>query len=437
MHMKETTKSPPKRKTRLLLEDRCTIETLLNEGKSIRYIASCLGKSPSTVLREIQNHTQVKKPKKTNCINRKDCSLMHVCGSKSCNKQCKYCIRCKEYCSDYIEGFCDKLSESPYLCNHCNKKGLCNYEQKIYKASIADREYRDVLINRRAGFDLTNGELTDINELVSPLIKKGLSVYHVKQTLGSELRVSESTLRRLIAGCELDARNIDLREQVKRKPRKKQRKPNERISPEKDGHKYQDYLEFMKHNDANVVQMDCVEGKQEENATLLTLHFPTFHMQLAFIMDAHTSACVIQTLDKVEEAIGPKLFSQIFSVILTDNGHEFMDIQSMERSLYGGNRTKIFFCEPNRSDEKGSCENNHKLIRYVIPKGSSLESYNQSDISLMMNHINSYKRKTLYGKSPYDVAMQILPEDFFIFLGLEAIPSDQILLHKSLLKHPR
>ena len=41
----------------------------------------------------------------------------------------------------------------------------------------------------------------------------------------------------------------------------------------------------------------------------------------------------------------------------------------MERSIYGGNRCKIFFCDPNRSDSKGSCENNHRMIRYVIPKG--------------------------------------------------------------------
>lgn len=434
--MKKTDESPPKRRTRLTLEDRCTIETLLNEHKSIRYIASCLNKSPSTILREIQNHTQIIKSRSVSCINRRDCNHMLLCKGSSCRKQCKYCIRCKELCPDYVEALCDKLSEPPYLCNGCNKVKVCNFEKKTYKAKTANQEYRDILVERRAGFDLTNGEITDINNKVSPLLKNGLSVYHIKQTLGNNIPVSESTLRRMIAGSELDARNIDLREQVKRKPRKKPHTLHkEREIRAKDGHRYQDYLKFTASNEITAVQMDCVEGKQDEDATLLTLHFPVFHMQLAFIMNEHTSACVVSTLDKIEEAIGPDLFTQIFAVILTDNGHEFMDIDSMERSIYGGKRTKVFFCEPNRSDEKGSCENNHKLIRYIIPKGSSLEPFSQLDINLMMNHINSYKRKTLYGKSPYDIAMQILPEDFFILLGLEAIPPEQIELKKSLLCH--
>ena len=50
-------------------------------------------------------------------------------------------------------------------------------------------------------------------------------------------------------------------------------------------------------------------------------------------------------------------------LIVTDNGHEFMDIPSMERSCFSGQRTKIFFCEPNRSDQKGSCENNRNAFR--------------------------------------------------------------------------
>ncbi len=105
----------------------------------------------------------------------------------------------------------------------------------------------------------------------------------------------------------------------------------------------------------------------------------------------------------------------------------------MERSLYGGKRTQIFFCEPNRSDEKGSCENNHKFIRYVIPKGTNMDPYNQMQISIMMNHINSYCRESLFGKCPYDMAMAVMPEDFFTLLGLEKIPADEVLLRPSLI----
>ncbi len=126
----------------------------------------------------------------------------------------------------------------------------------------------------------------------------------------------------------------------------------------------------------------------------------------------------------------------MFPLILTDNGHEFADIDGMERSISGGKRTMIFFCEPNRSDEKSSCENNHKYIRYVIPKGTSLEPFMQQDISLMMNHVNSFRRRSIGGKCPYELAQIFLPEDFFLLLGLTQIPDDEVNLTPSLLtKH--
>ena len=73
------------------------------------------------------------------------------------------------------------------------------------------------------------------------------------------------------------------------------------------------------------------------------------------------------------------------------------------------------------------------MIRYVIPKGSSLEPYTQADITLMMNHINSYKRKALFGKSALDLAKSVLPNDFFILLGIEEKPPEEIILRPALI----
>ena len=308
-------------------------------------------------------------------------------------------------------------------------------ERYRYKTKTAESRYRELLVERRSGFDVTLGELEHINSLVSPRLKNGQSPYHIKQTLQDELPVSESTLRRMIDSCELDARNIDLRNKVKRKQWNHRNLHNETgMKMSKPGHLYKDYLAYIAENDCSIVEMDCVEGKQDENATLLTLHFKDFKMQLAFIMDQHTAENVVTVLDMLEETLETELFRMMFPVILTDNGHEFSDILAMERSIYGGQRTKVFFCEPNRSDEKGHCENNHKYIRYIIPKGTSLEPYSQRDISLMMNHVNSLKRKSLFGRSPYEAAMNVLPEDFFTLLGLEQIPPEQLILHPKLLK---
>ena len=117
-------------------------------------------------------------------------------------------------------------------------------------------------------------------------------------------------------------------------------------------------------------------------------------------------------------------------MILTDNGSEFADVANIERSALNPKlkRTHVFYCDPNRSDEKASCENNHRLIRDVMPKSTSLVPYTQVDVSLMMNHINSYCRKKSFGKCAYDLAMDVFPKEFFDLLGLYKIPANEVLL---------
>lgn len=421
------------------LEERILIEDRLNHGKTIRSIAKELDKSPSTILREIRKHSTNVRTSKNDCLNYTHCNYKGLCGNPDCkNKLCRRCsIPCNKFCSDYVKAYCDKLYATPYICNGCRNYNLCHYDKTVYIANQAEKNYRQTLVSARSGFDVTDAEFDTINTLASPMIKNGLSPYHVKQTYGEKLPISESTLRRMIDKNALDARNIDLREKVKRRPRQTTRNNsrNKTLSVQKVGHFYADYQKYILEHDVIVVEMDSVEGKKGEGPALLTLTFKSLSMQLAFIMEQHSSECVVQTLDKIEVSLGAELFANIFQVILTDNGHEFADVVGMETSCINGQRrTHIYFCEPNRSDQKGSCENHHKMIRYVIPKGSSLLPYNQADISLMTNHINSYKRKALFGKSAYDVAMSVLPQDFFWLLGLEVIPAEEILLKPSLIR---
>lgn len=423
----------------LTLEERVLIEDRLNHGQSVRSIAKELNKSPSTILREIRNHSFTVSSQKNDCLNLKFCNYKGLCGNTDCKRKlCKSCIiPCRKFCPDYAKAYCDKLSTAPYICNTCSQINLCRYDKTIYRANQAEAGYRETLTSARSGFDVTEKQMKTINTLASPLIKKGLSPYHVKQTYGDRLPVSESTLRRMIDREELDVRNIDLHDKVKRRPRQTTRNNsrNRTLSVSKIGHFYADYLRYMMENDVMVVEMDCVEGKKGETPALLTLTFKSLSMQLAFIMEQQSSECVVRTLDKIEVSLGKELFSNVFRILLTDNGSEFTDISGMETSCVDGSRrTAIYFCEPNRSDQKGSCENHHKMIRYVIPKGTSLLPYMQSDISLMMNHINSYKRKALFGRCAYEMAMAVLPEDFFILLGLELIPAEEILLKPSLIK---
>ena len=427
--------------THLTYEERLIIADRLKNSISIKSIALELSRSTSTISREIKGHTVFKKAKKPVCVNYRDCTVSHLC--KDCTsiykKSCRKCGACIYKCPDYKPYQCDKLAKSPYVCNSCNKISICSAERRIYDPKYAQNKYKRVLSENRSGFDLSEEELNSLDEIIKPLIKKGQSPYHILQANPGAINVSESTLRRIINSQQISVRNIDLRVQVKRKARKHRHNMKEQlmINKSKQGHLWKDFIEYTTANpDAMFVEMDTVEGLKDENAVLLTLHFPVYHMQLAIIIENQTSVDVVSALDMIEEVLGTELFTQMFPVLLTDNGKEFSDVKGMETSIDGKTkRTTVFFCEPNRSDEKGHCEKNHTHIRYVIPKGTSIEHLNQSDVTLMMNHINSYKRKTLGGRCPYEMATFMgVHEDFFILLGLELIPPLEVNLTPGLLK---
>ena len=422
--------------------DRAKIEYGLNKGHSIRAISKDLNKAPSSVKREIERNFTIIKNYANACAKIDGCSVRHVCGRSDCNRLCRNACRlqCHKWCSEYEESSCPRLDESPHLCNSCPNlnrrvKG-CTFTRHVYYADQAHQRYKSTLHDKRAGFDLTLGEIIGIDNVVSPLIKKGQSPYHIMQN--NVLPISLSTLYRIVHEGEITATDTDLKQKVRRKPRKTQRhgeKLAKRIHEAKIGHMYEDFLKYMSENDTFHVEMDCVLGKLGEPPAILTLHYPGLQMQLAFYLEDKTAFNVVLMLDNIEKVLGSNLFNRAFPVILTDNGGEFADVQGIERSVFNHKRkrTALFFCEPNRSDEKGSCENNHKLIREVIPKSTSLIPYTQADLTLMMNHINSYCRKKSFGKCAYDLAMEVFPERFFDLLGLFKIHANEVVLKPSLL----
>ena len=122
-------------------------------------------------------------------------------------------------------------------------------------------------------------------------------------------------------------------------------------------------------------------------------------------------------------------------IILTDNGSEFSNPTAIEVNPNTGEvRTQIFYCDPGRSDQKGSCEVNHEMIRRVLPKGISFDNLNQEDINKLMSHINSYKRKKLNDQSPYDLFSLMYGQDIANKLGIYKINPNDINLKEDLLK---
>ena len=98
------------------------------------------------------------------------------------------------------------------------------------------------------------------------------------------------------------------------------------------------------------------------------------------------------------------------------------------------NRTNVFYCDPSAPYQKGACEVNHELIRRILPKGRSFDDLTQKDIFLMMDHINSYKRKKLNNRSPYETFSFYYGEDVLKKLGCKPVAAENIILKPKLLK---
>ncbi len=67
----------------------------------------------------------------------------------------------------------------------------------------------------------------------------------------------------------------------------------------------------------------------------------------------------------------------LLTTTLGDNGSEFSNPSAIELDLQGNQRTRIFYCDPQAPYQKGAAENNHSLIRRIIPKGTSLDCFTQ------------------------------------------------------------
>ena len=103
------------------------------------------------------------------------------------------------------------------------------------------------------------------------------------------------------------------------------------------------------------------------------------------------------------------------------------DLELTEDYLY---RTNVFYCDPMASWQKPHIEKNHEFIRYVIPRGKSLNRYTQEDMTLLMNHINSTRRPGLNNKAPYELIHEE-DEDMWVLwdlLKMDLIPPDEVHL---------
>lgn len=423
----------------LTLSDRILIEQGLNEGKSFKAIASSIGKDPTTVSKEVKKHRAIKyhkdKTKKPYCANEKTCFIHGLCSQQRCFKLCKNCKLCRDLCPQYKPKECGRLHKAPFVCNSCKSIVSCQYYRWVYVAKFADDSYRELLSASREGINQSAEDMQELDRLISPLILKGQSISHIYMSHSNEIGCSRRTLYKYIDQSVFTARNIDLPRKVKYKLRKSTgtRKPVNRAY--RNDRRYVEFCTLLKDNpDTQVVEMDIVEG-QKGGKVLLTLLFRNCNLMLAFLLEEKTQEKVLGIFNFLTERLGISTFKKLFPVILTDNGAEFQNPWELECDQSGEIRTKIYYCDPNCSWQKGMIEKNHEYIRYVIPSGKSFDSFSKEDILLLVNHINSTARDSLNSCTPYQLSRMLLDNSLHTELSLQAIQPDDVILKPALLKH--
>ena len=426
----------------LTKQERCKIENFLLAGVTPQEMARNLGRSHTTINRELKRHRYEEDPdhrKFTNyCTFSRKCNKYKVCNlpPSSCMGKCSRCriVSCNKHCPDFVEDKCRKLDRSPYVCNGCRELKSCSRRKFFYSAMDAMQEYRTVLVESRQGIDASEPEIQQYMDLIRHGSSRGQALHHMMTSHPDVFQKCEKTIYNYMHLDIFDLPRGSMPRMNIRKPRTKE-KTRHKIDPKyRNGRKYSDYQNFMEqHPELAPVQMDSVIG-EVGGKVLLTVLFPC-GMLLACLRDTNNSQSVIDYLDSFERNFGLETFRKLFPVILTDNGSEFSNPAAIEFSpVTKERRTWVFYCEPNAAWQKGNIENNHTNLRRILPRRTSFNALTQDDIDLVLSHLNSYNRK-LFGDIPAIARFNsIFGKSILKKMNISLIDPDEVILDKQLLK---
>lgn len=416
----------------MTLEERRIILTGIVNGSTKTAIAQTIGKDKSTVGKEIKLHR----------------TLTHKCKMPlECNnyRKCPFERNCSKDCPQYDPFRCSRRDRSPGACNGCSNWSRCRFDKYQYSPEEAQVDYRSTLIDSRQGVNLTSQEAKAMADIIKPLLRQGQSPYQII-TNHPELHICEKTLYnyiendvfREVSGITV----LDLRRQVSRRISKKKSKGYKKRADRKylRGRTYKDYKLYLADNpNVFVTQMDTVYNDETNGPFIQTFKFVNAGLLFAIYRDEKTAQSMKEGIDLLESILGADLFRKYVHILLTDRGTEFTAADDMETAADGTRRTRVFYCDPMQSGQKGTLENKHIELRYVLPKGTDLRALGLTDqvsLNLVLSHVDSAPVEMLGGKSPLELA-DFMYHDLFEKLnafGIHKIEKDKVILKPYLLK---
>lgn len=333
---------------------------------------------------------------------------------------------------------CERILSWPHVCDGCPRLPSCGKPKISYSAHRAQALADSRKSFPRKGVCCTLAQISEMDALVTPLIRKGQSPAAIWAEHADELPVSPRTYYRYLERDLTEAIALELARKVRRRPRRT-RAPRTRDRVDRSTRTYADFCALPKEERMAAWQGDTVEGRERDVQRLLTLELPRIRFQPCLLLEDGTSEQVVSALDALERLIGsPEGFEAAIPILLVDRGREFDDWAGMERSclVKGVGRCRVFYTDPERADQKGACERNHSELRRILPKGrTDFDALTPRDVALVCSHVNSYPRPSLGGARPIELAALMLPEALTVGIGLHKVPADEVTMRPELVPH--
>lgn len=330
--------------------DRIRLESWLRAGMSIKFIAAELNKNPSSVYREIRRGA-------------------------------------------YEHTLYDLSTETRY------------------SSDLADDKYRNNL--REKGSGLKIGSNLDYARCIEFFIHEkkyspAAALAYIRLNYDFDVDISKTTLYRYIDNdLFLTLTNKDL--YIKRNKNKRKHKRVHACSAPSGMSIEQRPPVVSARSSFGHWEMDCVVGRRSSKNVLLVFTERLTRKELIYKIPDKTKTSVVKIIDRLQSRFGSS-FSQIFKTITCDNGIEFVDSHGIQYDKSGNKRVDLYYCHPYTSCERGSNENQNRLIRKHYPKGCTFTRVTRSDIVKLENWINNYPRKLFGWRSSNDMFAAALKE---------------------------
>ena len=330
---------------------------------------------------------------------------------------------------DKRDPICKKTLRFPYVCNNCGLKDRCLKRQYRYEAHRAQKSADYRLVVPRKGINLNEEEFEILDKKIKDGMANNKSIYTIV-TSDPDITVSVPTVYKYINDRILTTKRTDLPYATKYKKRKRQIKEydypnNSKI--DRSNRTFLDYLVFKRDNPSVfTTQMDFLGSIKTDSKSILTLTLVDLHFSLIFNIKKKNSHKIVGLFNQLEDHLGMENFQKIFNVILTDRDPSFSDYLGIELSaITGEERTKVFYCDSFKSNQKGSVENTNKQLRRFFPKKTSVDNIDDSQIKAVMRILNENNKPLLSGYSANEAFIALYGQELlnklysFVFIDEE------------------